>query len=285
MSSDKFNGYFIIQSWMTDETRLNLKTVERDVFAIVYGFSQDGTSDFHGSLSYMSALTGYSRNSICVALKNLTEKNLLIKEEQFKNGIKYCSYTANMEAVQGTCTPVQGTCTPVQGTCTPVQGTCTNNIDNKKDNKVLSKDKNNSKNGNESFLGSVKKEPKQNLYSQCISLIDNFIKTNNCFDIRELLIHHLDLIVEEKKLRGQKQYQGILNKLQQAHEKGSQYNDIINYSIEHGYPTFYEQNSKQGTKKFIESGNQHVESFTEEDEKNLHEFQRKLKKEGKQIYF
>lgn len=267
----KADNFVVIQGWMI--TELDLKGNDLIVYAVIHGFSQTEKQKFTGSLQYLADWCNSTKAGIQKNLKNLIDKGLIVKEnEVYKGTNKVAYYTTKLYD-------------PIQQSCMPMEQSCTNNINKQKNNKILSKDKNTSKNGNESFLGSVKKEPKQNLYSQCISLIDNFIKTNNCFDIRELLIHHLDLIVEEKKLRGQKQYQGILNKLQQAHEKGSQYNDIINYSIEHGYPTFYEQNSKQGTKKFIESGNQHVESFTEEDEKNLHEFQRKLKKEGKQIYF
>ena len=77
-------AYFTVQDWMVKE--LKLKGAERDVFAIVYGISQDGESDYHGSLQYISDLTGYSRNSVCTALNSLTDKELLIKVEVERNG-------------------------------------------------------------------------------------------------------------------------------------------------------------------------------------------------------
>lgn len=120
-------NYFSVQAWMVN--KLNLKGCERDVFAIIYGYSQDEESDFHGSLEYLSQLTGYSRNAICTALKSLTDKEFLIKTEQTTNNIKTCRYrTSYLYAVQATCTQTEKS----------VQATCTNNKeekDNKKDNK------------------------------------------------------------------------------------------------------------------------------------------------------
>ena len=73
-------------------TDLNLKGAERDVYAIIHGFCQDGESDFHGSLSYLSKMTGYSKNSICSALQSLVEKGYIEKTEKIINGIKFCRY-------------------------------------------------------------------------------------------------------------------------------------------------------------------------------------------------
>lgn len=121
--------YFCVQSWMV--SKLKLKGAERDVYAIVYAFSQDKESDFHGSLGYIAELTGYSRNAICTALKNLTDKKLLIKTDFIINNIKHCRYrTSNLDGVQVA--------------CTGVQVTCTNNKDNKNNKLFISKDINNS---------------------------------------------------------------------------------------------------------------------------------------------
>lgn len=126
-------NYFSVQAWMVN--KLNLRGCERDVFAIIYGYSQDEESDFHGSLEYLSQLTGYSRNAICTALKSLTDKELLIKTEKVVNNIKSCRYrTNNLYSVQATCMGVQATCTLNEKS---VQATCMNN--NIKDNKEYNK--------------------------------------------------------------------------------------------------------------------------------------------------
>lgn len=141
----KDTAFFTVQAWMV--TKLGLKTVERDIFAIIYGFSQDEESDFHGSLEYLSQLTGYSRNSICTALKSLTDKQLIIKTESETNHIKSCRYrTSHLYAIQATCTP------PIQATCTPqeegVQATCTNNKED-----IKKQEENNKKDRKDSHSG------------------------------------------------------------------------------------------------------------------------------------
>lgn len=157
------------------------------------------------------------------------------------------------------------------------------------DNKLkLSKDNINKNSGKSDFIGSAKKSKQPSLYSRCMNQIDNFILKNkiptNSTRIRDLLATHLDIAFESKSIRGEKQYVGILNKLQQLVDEGDKYQPVIQYSIEHGYPTFYSQKSKQ--KKYSssvinsESGKRHVESFTKEDERRLNEFQKECKKKG-----
>lgn len=103
-------AYFSVQGWMV--TKLNLRGAERDAYAIIYGYSQDNESDYHGSLEYMSQLTGYSKNALCTALKTLTDKGLILKEEKVVNGIKYCRYRtssldgnnpSSLDSIQVTC--------------------------------------------------------------------------------------------------------------------------------------------------------------------------------------
>ena len=125
------SSYFTIQSWMV--TDLNLKGAERDVYAIIHGFCQDGESDFHGSLSYLSKMTGYSKNSICSALQSLVEKGYIEKTEKIINGIKFCRYhTSYLYTIQENCT--ENTSKNEKS----VQVTLTNNISKliNKDNKI-----------------------------------------------------------------------------------------------------------------------------------------------------
>ena len=48
----KRDNYILIAGWMI--TDLHLKGNELIVFAIIYGFSQDGVGTFNGSLQYIS---------------------------------------------------------------------------------------------------------------------------------------------------------------------------------------------------------------------------------------
>lgn len=165
----KDTTYFQVQAWMV--TKLKLKTVERDVFAIIYGYSQDEESDYHGSLAYMAELTGYSRNSICTALKNLTAKNYIIKTEKECNNIKYCRYTTNFDTVQAA--------------CTPIQTACTNNIVNNT-NKDISKDISDANSMHAIFSKSTKKQKTTNKceYETALLLANDY--SNNKTLVSEL---------------------------------------------------------------------------------------------------
>lgn len=86
-------NYITITDFMVSD--LKLKGNELIIFALIYGFSQDGTSDFHGSLSYIQKRTGLSRPTVVDILSKLTEKGLV--EKQKKNS--YCIYFTSQETL------------------------------------------------------------------------------------------------------------------------------------------------------------------------------------------
>ena len=92
------NTYFLVFSWMPNQ--LGLKGTERDVFAIIYGFSQDGVNKFTGSLNYISSFLKVSRQSVINALASLIEKEYIIKEQSVINNVKCNSYKVNLEVVK-----------------------------------------------------------------------------------------------------------------------------------------------------------------------------------------
>lgn len=92
------NTYFLVFSWMPNQ--LGLKGTERDVFAIIYGFSQDGVNKFTGSLKYISSFLKVSRQSVINALASLVEKDYIIKEQSVINNVKCNSYKVNLEVVK-----------------------------------------------------------------------------------------------------------------------------------------------------------------------------------------
>lgn len=94
----KEDSYINIQSWM--RTRLQLKGNELLVFAIIHGFSHDRESWFNGSCSYLSEWCGCSRQTIINTLQSLVNKNFIIKNEEFSNGIKLVSYKVNFTGCQ-----------------------------------------------------------------------------------------------------------------------------------------------------------------------------------------
>ncbi len=93
----KKGTFAVLQSFMVNEFKL--KGGKLIVYAIIYGFSQDGENKFTGSLRYLSDWTNSSKKSVMAYLKELCEEDLIIKEEYFTNGVKYCKYYANLKKV------------------------------------------------------------------------------------------------------------------------------------------------------------------------------------------
>lgn len=73
-------GFLVIQKWML--TKLNLKSTELLVYAIIYGFSQDGQGECWASLDYFQLWTGASRCSIIRAINSLEEKGLIKRRKR-----------------------------------------------------------------------------------------------------------------------------------------------------------------------------------------------------------
>lgn len=77
MSAVKDNNFIAIQGWM--RTKLNLKGNELLIYALIYGFSQDGESRFKGTRKYIADWCGCSPNTVDRALSSLVNKGLLAK--------------------------------------------------------------------------------------------------------------------------------------------------------------------------------------------------------------
>lgn len=77
MSTIKDNNFIAIQGWM--RTKLNLKGNELLIYALIYGFSQDGESRFKGSRKYIADWCGCSLNTVDRALGSLVAKGILAK--------------------------------------------------------------------------------------------------------------------------------------------------------------------------------------------------------------
>ncbi len=64
------------------------------VYAIIYGFSQDGTSSFTGSRKWLADKCFFSVDKVDRILKELVSKGLIVKSVKVINGVKFCSYQA-----------------------------------------------------------------------------------------------------------------------------------------------------------------------------------------------
>lgn len=77
MSAVKDNNFIAIQGWM--RTKLNLKGNELLIYALIYGFSQDGNSSFKGGRKYIADWCGCSLDTVDRSLGSLINKGLLAK--------------------------------------------------------------------------------------------------------------------------------------------------------------------------------------------------------------
>lgn len=92
------NTYYTVQAWMVND--LGLHGNELALYAIIWGFSQDGRSEFVGSISYIQEWLGCSRPTAIKTLATLVDKGLIIKKVA-KNGFDCNAYKALPNPLEG----------------------------------------------------------------------------------------------------------------------------------------------------------------------------------------
>lgn len=267
------NNFVVIQGWMRSE--LNLSGNDLLVYAIIYGFSQDGETAFNGSLQYLANWCGATKQGIQKNLKNLIDMGLIAKNDRIINGVKFCSYS----------------CILCNIVAHPIQHSCIDNIDNNIDdnsipiNRNIGDDEDNSESHSYSpkelrddFLGSVKKPEKQkrkSLYDKCVDEVYAYTKN---LALQDALVRYLSvrLAIKEKPLYGVNQWIGLLNRLTKT--RGNKLR-IVEQSIEKGWCSFYE--FKDTHSAFSEGDGVSCESSDDTAEDR----QIKLEKQGRRSKF
>ena len=98
-SKIKDDNYYLIQGWMIN--KLGLKGVPLNVYAIIYGFSQDGDNEYTGGLQYLCDFCGgVSRPTIISALKTLIESGYIICHKEIINGVQFNRYKISLLPVK-----------------------------------------------------------------------------------------------------------------------------------------------------------------------------------------
>ena len=92
------DNYLVIQGWMVSE--LNLSGNDLLTYALIYGFSQDGETEFTGSINYLCKWLNCSRPTAIKSLKFLTEKNLINKNVNTINGVSFNRYKISLGVVK-----------------------------------------------------------------------------------------------------------------------------------------------------------------------------------------
>lgn len=91
-------SFITIQGWMA--TELNLSGNELLVYALIYGFSQDGESEFRGSINYICGWLNCSRPTAMKALNNLVENGLISKRVKIENNVTFNRYKVILQGVK-----------------------------------------------------------------------------------------------------------------------------------------------------------------------------------------
>ena len=133
----KENTYITIQAFMVNE--LQLKGNELLIYAIIYGFSQDGEGEFTGSLQYLADWTQSTKQGVMKSLQSLCEKQLILKNVEYKNNIRFCTYKSSIvlnKVEQGMQQSLMGYETKFNG---GIKQSLPNNINDTLDNTITNK--------------------------------------------------------------------------------------------------------------------------------------------------
>lgn len=216
----KSDNYVVIQGWMCNE--LNLKGNELLVFALIYGFCQDGTTHFTGSRSYIADTFNITLPTVDKALKGLKDQQLI---EVYKDSNNNCTYKVSL----------QGGVKKLYKGCKETLHNNTSN--NKNTNKTISKDI------VENFdFGAKKSQSKKpSLWDKCIYLICDFTDDEI---LRHLLSASAKLFIENSREAGTPFYtntfKGKLNSLKRLSEDNYEQRKIVQQTLDKGWNNFYE---------------------------------------------
>lgn len=83
---------------------LDLDIWETTIYAIIYGFSQDGESTFKGSWTYLAKMVKCSRRKVSKTLPRLVALGLVEKIDTEIRGVRMCEYRAIIPGAP--CAPV-----------------------------------------------------------------------------------------------------------------------------------------------------------------------------------
>lgn len=91
----KNESYIVVQGWMINKLKLNGS--ELLIYALIYGFSQDGFSTFNGSLKYVGEFLNIDRSTVQRKINALCKKGYILKETvKVADHLTHCRYKANL---------------------------------------------------------------------------------------------------------------------------------------------------------------------------------------------
>ena len=94
----KNENYIVIQGWMVNELRL--KGNHLLIFALLYGFSQDGETEFKGSNKYICKALNTSKPTVIKSLSYLLKLGLILKRIEVVNNVQFNRFSINLQVVK-----------------------------------------------------------------------------------------------------------------------------------------------------------------------------------------
>lgn len=212
-----------IQGWMINE--LNLKGNELIIYALIYGFTKDGVSEFRGSRQYMADWTNSSVRSVQNVVNSLINKGMIEKNNHIN---KYGSLeTSGYKAINVHKLSSEKSSSPLEKKVHEgSEKSSHNNIDNNISNNIVNiKEKN------------IKKESVNSVISEY---------TENK-DLQDALHGFVDMRTKARKPLTVRAMKLSLNELDKLAVDDVTKIAIVNQSIMHNWLTFYKlQNNNNG---------------------------------------
>jgi hypothetical protein len=232
-------NYIQIEGWMI--TRLGLKGNDLLIYAIIYGFSQDGESVFSGSSKYIMKALQISQPTVLKSLKILTEKGFIIKESKVVKSIILNDYKVSLVVLKNF-----------------KWGTKESLVGGTKDSLVLYTNKDNTKdNTKKSSINRTKKR------------IPTFYKNYSFFkkEFKEMWFEEfLPIKVKKKASTSDRALIRNLNKIQKySDDDFDTALDILTKSVDSGWSDVYELDNRKKLRNGIGSRN-HTKRKHEYDE-------------------
>ena len=100
----KDGNYYIVYGWMIN--RLKLKGTTLQLYAVIYGFSEDGENECSGSLAYLAETTGCTKQTVLNALNKLEKLGYILKRQtRDDDGGLRNHYRVNLTAIEQRVSP------------------------------------------------------------------------------------------------------------------------------------------------------------------------------------
>ena len=215
-----------IQGWMINE--LNLKGNELIIYALIYGFTKDGVSEFRGSRQYMADWTNSSVRSVQNVVNSLVNKGMI---EKINHTNKYGSLeTSGYKAINVPKLSSEKSSSPLEKKVHEgSEKSSHNNIDNNISNNIVDiKEKN------------IKKESVH-------SVISSYTENK---DLQDALHDFVEMRSKARKPLTVRAMKLSLNELDKLAVDDVTKVAIVNQSIVHSWLTFYKlQNNNNGQRQ------------------------------------